>query len=163
MRPGEIIVRDAREHDVAAVAALINEAYIVERFFVTGPRISADALAALMQKGVVLVGVESDGTVVASVYVEPRGERGYVGLLAVSPSRQGSGLGRRMMEAAEQRLAREGCAAVDIRVVSLRTELPPFYERLGYEHRGTEPFHDPRKTQPCHFLKMSKTLNGPGR
>jgi hypothetical protein len=47
---------------------------------------------------------------------------------------------------------------VDIRVVNLRTELPPFYRRLGYVEQRTEPFTDPRAHRPCHFICMSKTL-----
>jgi hypothetical protein len=44
--------------------------------------------------------------------------------------------------------------------VDLRTELPPFYRRLGYEQTGTAPFSDPEKaTRPCHFILMSKALD----
>jgi ribosomal protein S18 acetylase RimI-like enzyme len=151
-------MRDARPADVAALVNLINEAYIVEQFFVTGPRVSEADILTLMRKGTVLVGWSPRREIVGSVYVEKRGERGYIGLLSVSPGLQGLGLGSSMMESAEKRLAAEGCVAVDIRVVSLRTELPPFYERLGYRHQGTEPFEDPRKTRACHFLKMSKEI-----
>jgi hypothetical protein len=51
-----------------------------------------------------------------------------------------------------------GCRAVDIRVVNLRTELPPIYRRLGYLETGIQPFEDPRASQPCHFILMSKPL-----
>jgi hypothetical protein len=48
---------------------------------------------------------------------------------------------------------------VDISVVDLRTELPPFYRRLGYVETGTAPFPDPAKAKrPCHFILMSKPL-----
>jgi predicted N-acetyltransferase YhbS len=158
MTPGELTVRDARKEDVPELVSLINEAYIVEQFFVTGPRISETDVTALMGKGTFLVGWSAADEIFCSVYIEKRGDRGYIGLLSVSPGLQGQGLGSRMMQAAEDRLAAEGCAAVDIRVVSLRTELPPFYEKLGYRHQGTEAFDDPRKTRACHFLKMSKEI-----
>jgi len=48
---------------------------------------------------------------------------------------------------------------VDITVVDLRTELPPFYHRLGYVETGTAPFPSTgRATRPCHFILMSKRL-----
>ena len=158
MNSADLIVRDAHPDNVAALVSLINDAYIVEQFFVTGPRVSEADILTLMEKGTVLVGCGPRNEIVAAVYIEKRGERGYVGLLSVSPAVQGSGIGSAMMQSAENRLATEGCVAVDIRVVSLRTELPPFYERLGYRHQGTEAFDDPRKTRACHFLKMSKDI-----
>lgn len=159
MRTLDTSIRDARPGDVDAVTAVINEAYLVEQFFVTGPRISADEVRALMAKGTFLASANQPGQIVGSVYIEPRGDRGDIGLLAVARTWQGRGLGRLLMEAAENRLAAQGCRNVDIRVVSLRTELPPFYRRFGYRQHGTEPFEDPRKTRPCHFLVMSKSLD----
>ena len=57
--------------------------------------------------------------------------RAYFGMLAVAPAAQGRGLGRALIEAAEAHARREGAGAMDIRVVSLRTELFPFYRRFG--------------------------------
>lgn len=49
--------------------------------------------------------------------------------------------------------------AMDITVVNLRTELPPFYQKLGYEEVGTAPLHEGMNvTQPAHLIKMSKLL-----
>jgi hypothetical protein len=48
---------------------------------------------------------------------------------------------------------------MDLSVVNLRTELPRFYDRLGYTETGTAPFTDPRATRPCHFVLMSKRLD----
>lgn len=158
MSSGDLTVCDARREDVADLVSLINEAYIVEQFFVTGPRIAETDVTTLMGKGVFLVGWSTANEIIGTVYIEKRGDRGYIGLLSVSPGLQGQGLGSWMMKAAEHRLTAEGCSVVDIRVVSLRTELPPFYEKLGYRHQGTEAFDDPRKTRACHFLKMSKEI-----
>jgi len=86
-------------------------------------------------------------------------ERAYIGLLSVEPSLQGSGLGKRLMTAAEEYCRAAGCAFVDLRVVNLRTELPLFYRKLGYQQTGTEPFPTEAHTEvPCHFLIMSKSL-----
>lgn len=153
-------LRTARPADVGAVTAIINAAYQVERFFIDGDRTSEDEVRRYMAKGAFLV-AEEDGRPAGCVYVEQRGDRGYFGLLAVDPAQHGKGLGRTLVEAAEERLRRAGCIAMDISVVDLRTELPPFYRRLGYVETGTAPFPDPEKaTRPCHFILMSKPLNG---
>jgi predicted N-acetyltransferase YhbS len=81
------------------------------------------------------------------------------GFLAVDPERQHRGLGRRLVEEAENHARASGCRAMDIHIVSLRVELPPFYRRLGYVETGTEPFPAEIKSKlPCHFVLMSKPL-----
>ena len=68
-------------------------------------------------------------------------------------------MGRRLIEAAEDYARASGCTAMDIRVVNLRTELPPFYKKLGYTETGdVEPASDPRALQPFCFVRMSKPL-----
>jgi GNAT superfamily N-acetyltransferase len=91
--------------------------------------------------------------------VEPRGERGYFGLLAVDPGLQRSGLGSRLVAAAEEFCHAAGCQFMDLTIVNLRTELPGFYNRLGYTESGILPFpSDQQANQPCHLVKMSKPL-----
>lgn len=149
-------LRLATAPDASAIAALINAAFEVERFFVEGSRTSVDEILEYMRKGTFLV-AEGGGRMTGCVYFETQGERGYFGLLAVEPKEKGKGLGPTLVAEVEEKLRRAGCQAVDIRVVDLRTELIPFYRRLGYEETGTEPFPTPTK-RPCHFIRMSKTL-----
>lgn len=150
-------LRQATAADAGTLVALINRAYEVEKFFVEGDRVSRPKVVELLSQGVFLIG-EDAGARAACVYVEIAGTRGYFGLLAVDPGRQGHGWGRTMVEAAEQHARAAGCVAMDISVVNLRAELPPFYHRLGYRETGTAPFTDQRATQPCHFVLMSKSL-----
>ena len=149
-------LREATAPDASAIAAVINAAFEVERFFVEGSRTDVNEILEYMRKGRFLV-TEGGGRMTGCVYFEARGERGYFGLLAVHPSEKSKGLGRLMVAAVEDELRKAGCLAVDIRVVDLRTELVPFYRRLGYEETGTEPFPTPTK-RPCHFIRMSKPL-----
>ena len=141
------------------LVGLINAAYVVERFFKTGDRIDAARVASLMARGAFLVEPAAGDVLVGCVFVEVRpARRGYFGLLAVEPACQHGGAGRRLIAAAEALCRDAGCDAIDIRVVNLRTELPPFYRRLGYVETGTEPYDDADATRPCHFLVMSKPL-----
>jgi GNAT superfamily N-acetyltransferase len=144
--------------EVHAVVRLINAAYEVEKFFVSGDRTDAETVTRLMTSGAFLLTRNHTGAVTGCVYVELRGDRGYFGMLSVDPACQGTGLGRRLVEDAEDYARSHGCWFMDIRVVNLRTELPPFYRKLGYDERGTEPVDDPRALQPFHFVLMSKTL-----
>lgn len=119
---------------------LINSAFAIETFL-EGPRITPDELEEFMRKGVFLVGRDASGRLLASVYVELRDSRGYLGMLAVDPSQQGSGLGRAMVDAAEKFYRDKGCQAMDLTILSLRLELPPFYRKLGYGETGIQEFH----------------------
>ncbi|HYU42075.1 MAG TPA: GNAT family N-acetyltransferase [Vicinamibacteria bacterium] len=100
-------LRTATAADAGAVAALINAAFKVERFFIEGDRTNEDEVQAYMAKGTFLL-AEQDGAPVDCVYVEERGDRGYFGLLAVHPARHGKGLGRSLIQAAEERFRRAG-------------------------------------------------------
>jgi ribosomal protein S18 acetylase RimI-like enzyme len=153
-------IRPAAAADSDRLIPLINQAFAVETFM-TGPRTDPERLAASMEKGAILLAEDDSGDLVASVYVEVRGERGYIGMLAVSPSRQRSGIGRRMMQAAEDHLRRQGCVAVDITVLSLRTELPAVYRAYGFVETGTQPFdypHPLKDSLQTHCIVMSKPL-----
>ena len=137
-------IRMATPADVLIAIPVVNAAYAIETFL-DGTRTDETRMAEMLKKGEFLVAAEDDaGRIVASVYTEKRGQRGYFGMLAVEPSQQGSGLGRRMIEAAEEHCRVYGCKHMDIVVLSLRPELPPFYRRLGYTETGTEEFHPSR-------------------
>ena len=152
-------LRPATAADAPRIAALVNAAFRVERFFVEGDRISADEVASMMARGSFLL-AEDEDALVGCVYAEPRGESGYLGLLSVDPARQAQGVGRFLVAAAEDHCRRAGCRRMDMLIVNLRTELPPFYRRLGYAESGTAPFPDNgRATQRCHFIRMSKPLD----
>lgn len=144
--------------DIPALTSLINQAYVVERFFKVGDRITAAGVQALSGRGVFLL-LARGADLVGSVYVEIRDRSGYIGLLSVRPGEQGRGYGRRLMDAAEAYSLEHGAGQTELRVVNLREDLPPFYRKLGYRETGTEPFADPAEaTRPCHFVVMTKPL-----
>ena len=149
----------ASSEDIPDLVRTINAAYEVEKFFVDGDRTDEDTIRRMMASGVFLIAREESGQLTGCVYVELRSERGYFGMLSVNPALQGRGLGRRLVDAAENYARAQGCTAMDIRVVNLRTELLPFYRKLGYAETGeVEPVDDPRALQPFHFVTMSKPL-----
>ena len=156
--PDTLSVRTATVTDVPVLVSLVNAAFAVERAFVDRDRTDVDDIAAFLEKGAFLIADGDDGAADACIYVATRGERGYIGMLAVRPALQGRGLGHRMMSAAEQYCRAAGCRAIDIKIVNLRLELPGFYRSLGYVDAGTSSFEDPKLTRPAHFMLMTKQL-----
>jgi len=150
--------RIAKLEDAEAIARLVNAAFRPERFFTDADRTNPEKVRELLHKGKFLLAEEA-GQLVGCIYVELRGDRGYFGLLAVEPALQRSGLGSRMVAAAEDYCRAADCRFMDLTIVNLRTELPAFYRRLGYAENGTLSFpSDQHTNQPCHLVKMSKAL-----
>ena len=156
-------VRIADPADAREVTLLINSAFrVAENFFVEGDRIELQEVIALLNTGKFLL-AEGEGSLLGCVYVEPRGERAYLGLLSVNPSRQQSGVGSLLMAAAEKYCTGRACRFMDIKLVTLRKERPGFYQRRGYVETGTSSFPAEVATkQPCHFIDMAKPLGSDG-
>jgi GNAT superfamily N-acetyltransferase len=142
--------------DAPELVRVINAAFgPAEAFFIDGDRIGLEEVRAKLETGVFLLEERLGGC----VYVELRGELAYFGLLSVDPARQGSGLGKLLIAAAEQHAAGHGCRIMEIHVVNLREELPGYYGRLGYAETGEEPFPADVTTKlACHFIVMEKQL-----
>ena len=152
--------RLATPADAKALAALINEAFLVEAFFKIGNRTDESDLLARMREGEFLV-IENgeNGAVIGCVYIKKEGDRAYLGMLSVDRSRQRQGLGRELVTWAESHVAAQGCRFMDMHIVDLREELFPYYRALGYREAGTLPFEDSgRISRPCHFVVMTKQL-----
>jgi ribosomal protein S18 acetylase RimI-like enzyme len=82
----------------------------------------------------------------------------YLGMLCVLPTLQSGGLGRRLLDAAEDLARAEGIAAMEMTVIDSRDALIAWYERRGYGRTGeTRPFpvlRDP----PITFAVLEKRL-----
>jgi N-acetylglutamate synthase-like GNAT family acetyltransferase len=153
-----IFLRTAEAADAAAIANLVNAAFRPGRFYSDEDRTSSAAVLDMLHEGKFLL-AEEEGTLTGCVYVQITGDRGYLGLLSVDPSRQHSGLGTRMVAAVEEHCRSAGCHFIDLTFASLRTKLPGFYRRLGYIENGTEPFPADMHTKvPVHLVKMTKSL-----
>lgn len=157
----KVSIRRASRDDISAIVSLVNRAFEVELFFLNGDRTSVENVTEMMAKGEYLLAESPDGHLVGTVYFEKRGERAYFGMLSIDPALKGTGLGRLLIETVEDHARKQGCLAMDITVVNLRTELPPYYGRFGYEISGELPPPEPMRARskiPCHLVKMSKSL-----
>ena len=158
-------IRAATPADIAAIVSVTNRAYAVEQFCIRGQRTNPEDVQAHLQDGHFLLLEETTHPtrVLGSVFVAITGERGSLGLLAVAPEAQGKGFAKALVAAVEARCSLAGCQVLELSVVNLRTELFPFYTRLGFTPVGTLPFPVPEKIlQPLHLVQMTKALNPTG-
>ena len=61
------------------------------------------------------------------------GHRGWINYLAVCPSQQRKGIGRRLMEAVEVKIRSKGCPKINIQVRTTNKDVLAFYNSLGYK------------------------------
>jgi GNAT superfamily N-acetyltransferase len=94
------------------------------------------------------------------VYAKINGAAGYFGMLAVDPARQKSGMGAKLVAAAEDFARKRGCTVMEITVVNLQAHLFPYYRKLGYVDVGPEG-RRATKREPVidyHLVRMRKSL-----
>lgn len=60
---------------------------------------------------------------------------GYVSVVAVTAAAAGTGVGRRLMEAAEEWAVTQGCALITLEVFASNTTARAVYARLGYQEQ----------------------------
>ncbi|MEK8034574.1 GNAT family N-acetyltransferase [Ideonella sp. DXS29W] len=111
-----------------------------ESALVSGPRLTLVQARGLWTADTeVLVLDGSVGGLAACVHLRRAGFDACIGLLAADPAQQGSGLGSRLLAAAERHaLEVWGSDRACISVVAERSELVAYYQRRGYVRRGNE-------------------------
>ncbi len=174
--------RPATEADVPALVALIESAYrgdasragwTTEAELLDGRRTDPEGVTAVINapdSRMMVVELEQEpgaGAVpVACCQLERRDGHAYFGMFAVTPGRQGGGLGKLVLAEAE-RFARDAWGVGEMRmtVISLRDDLIAWYERRGYRRTGRMtpfPYGDERFGLPrrddLRFELLVKTL-----
>lgn len=155
-----LLIREAKPGEAETITGIINRAYEVESFFKIGDRTDVDEIRRFMTHDTFLV-AESGGQLIGTVRVSQHGREGHFGMLSVEQSLKGRGLGRKLVAAAEAWAIERGCDEMTLEVVNLRTELFPWYEKLGYSLCGTQPWPEDSKeriSQPAHFVLMRRDL-----
>ncbi|GAA4681048.1 GNAT family acetyltransferase [Frondihabitans cladoniiphilus] len=76
---------------------------------------------------------EVGARIVGAVMAGYDGHRGWIHYLAVAADQRGTGLGRALVETAEEALAALGCPKVQLQVRPDNTGVIALYEHLGYE------------------------------
>jgi len=137
-------IRAATAADVSAITEIVDQAYrhyIARMGKPPGPML--DGYAARVLEGVVWV--LEEGAVIAGITVLlPAMDYLLLDIIAVSPARQGSGLGRRLLAFTEAEALRLGYTEIRLYTHQTMVENQRLYASIGYEEteRGTEAGYD---------------------
>jgi ribosomal protein S18 acetylase RimI-like enzyme len=124
----ELEIVSAGEGDIEALVALWELCGLTRPW--NDPRADI-ALALRGPASDILIGRQA-GTMVASVMVGVDGHRGWVYYVAVHPELRRTGLGRRLMQAAEAWVAERGTPKIQLMVRGSNRQAAGFYSALGY-------------------------------
>jgi ribosomal protein S18 acetylase RimI-like enzyme len=134
-------IRLAGPDDVSAVEAVVHDAFVgyIDRIGVIPAPMTADYLAAV-GAGRVWVAVDPAGTVVGVAVLVPDDDHLLLDTIAVAPGRRRSGVGRRLLELADERARAAGLPEVRLYTHELMAENIAYYPRHGYveTHRAAE-------------------------
>ena len=98
-------------------------------------RLTQDDMAAQAESGVVLL-AEDDTGLVGCVFLTPKADVMYIGKLAVDPSRQGEGIGRRLFEACVAVAKAQKFAEIELQTRVELTENHAAFSALGFRETG---------------------------
>lgn len=147
-----MLFRRATLADVPAIVALVESAYrgdasragwTTEADFLDGRRTDADDVRTCIERerGMMLLAEENDAIIACANVTEEDGA-GYFGMFSVVPTRQGGGIGSRVLAEAERIVRDEWHLAImRLTIIDIRDELAAYYGRRGYVRTGkTKPF-----------------------
>ncbi|HYC68999.1 GNAT family N-acetyltransferase [Brevundimonas sp.] len=173
----DLTFRDATPADIPALHQLIESAYrgeasragwTTEADLLAGQRTDPEDLADILaDPAQALLTAWRGEALIGCILIADQGQgTGYFGMLSVSPTLQGAGLGRRLVEAAHDALRdRFDARRVRISAFPQRETLLAWYERLGYRLTGETlpfPYGNPRFGLPLrddlHFVVMERPL-----
>ena len=160
--------------DSKALSQLVNSAYrgessrqgwTTEADLLDGQRTDEISLEKMIAQpgNTILVYRDAEKNLLGCVYLQQKQVTVYLGMLTVSPSLQGRGIGKELLAASELHARKAGCRSITMTVISIRHELIDWYKRHGYRETGeTQPFPaDPAfglPRQALEFIVLEKEL-----
>jgi ribosomal protein S18 acetylase RimI-like enzyme len=148
-------IRLATTSDVSIILRLIGSTYrgdesrkgwTTEADFLVGDRIDAAGVLDKLSNpdGVMLLASSATvpDTVIACCELLSRTDKsGYFGLFAVEPTHQGGGVGKEMLNIAEEYASKTmEVKSLELQVIAMRPELIAWYKRRGYTIVDERPF-----------------------
>ena len=169
------MITQATIADAAELSALINSAYrgetskkgwTTEADLLEGTRTSEEELISIIaSSNHYLLKFIRDEKIIGSVLLIAKKDVLYLGMLTVSPELQNSGIGKQLLQAAEQLAQQLELSRIQMTVIGIRKELLAWYMRNGYEDTGVRepfPFGEGDKaltSEPLDFIVLEKKLS----
>jgi len=132
--------------DAAALNQLVNSAYrgdgsrqgwTTEADLLDGTRIDEAAIRELIEKpGTTILTYREAAEILGCVELRIEDNKVYLGMLSVNPTTQGKGIGKILIQAAEDFAEENGVNKIFMTVISVRQELIDWYVRHGYRLTG---------------------------
>lgn len=166
------MITTATKEDIPQLNILINSAYrgetskkgwTTEAFILEGKRTTEAELKEVLAdpKNTILKFTDTN-TIIGSVLLTTKQNQLYLGMLTVSPELQNSGIGKKLLAAAENQAQILELKSIVMTVISVREELIAWYKRNGYVDTGVrEPFpandiHISIAKEPLEFIFLEK-------
>ena len=161
--------------DIPALIALLNTAYrgesskqgwTTEADIIAGDKRTDETnLRDIMEQAgsIFLQYLNDQSQIIGCVNLQQHGNKIYLGMFSVYPRLQGAGIGKEMLQAADEYARHLNCSTIYMSVISVRTALINWYKRHGYEETGErKPFVEDALTgkhlQPLEFLILERNV-----
>jgi ribosomal protein S18 acetylase RimI-like enzyme len=158
--------------DIPALVTLLNEAYrgeasqrgwTSEAHLISGEtRTNEENVQDILQlPGSIFYVYTVNDKILGCVNLQQKEELLYLGMLCVSPLLQGKGIGKKLLQQADEHARQLGCHTIQMTVISLRQELIDWYNRHGYVDTGKrtnfiEDAISGKHLQPLQFAYLEK-------
>lgn len=161
--------------DTYAITQLLNSAYrgnISKKGWTTEADLIAGEIRTnvgeieqlILQTESVFLKYVLDNEIIGCVNLQKHDNKIYLGMLSVKPDIQGGGIGKKLLQAADEYVQQNNCASVYMTVIDVRHELIDWYKRHGFEDTGkrksfVEDGISGRHLQPLQFAYLEKTVS----
>ena len=161
--------------DVKEITALLNSAYrgesskqgwTTEVHLIGGDRRTDEPSLQQVMKiagSIVLKYLNEEQKIIGCVNLQLHGTKIYLGMFSVVPQLQGSGIGKQILNAAEEYANALHCTSIYMSVIDVREELINWYKRNGYVETGErkafiEDAVSGNHLQPLAFIILEKEM-----
>ena len=164
----------ATPDNVSALEKLINSAYrgetsklgwSTEAHILGGKRITEEELLEIFSdKQNTILKFTENNKIIGCVLLSNKENKLYLGMFAVSPELQNSGIGKKFLQEAEEHALKLGLPKIVMTVITIRESLIAWYKRHGYIDYGVrEPFplngtNAVISNQPLEFVVLEKKV-----
>ena len=143
----DIVIRDAEERDIDAMAGLLEGLFAKEADFTPDRRRQEAGLALLLRSGAVALCAERQGEVVGMATMQflvstaMGAPSGLVEDVVVKDGLRGGGVGRRLLEELVRRAKEAGCRRLQLVADEDNAPAHGFYRHLGWRETNLRAWH----------------------